>query len=37
MTTDEALEQVRWLLECGMVDFIEISGWDCRAVYFQAA
>lgn len=23
---DEALEQVRWLLDCGMVDFVEISG-----------
>lgn len=23
---DEALEQVRWLTECGMVDFVEISG-----------
>jgi 2,4-dienoyl-CoA reductase-like NADH-dependent reductase (Old Yellow Enzyme family) len=26
LTTDEALEQVRWLLEWGMVDFVEISG-----------
>jgi 2,4-dienoyl-CoA reductase-like NADH-dependent reductase (Old Yellow Enzyme family) len=26
LSTDEALEQVRWLLECGMVDFVEISG-----------
>jgi 2,4-dienoyl-CoA reductase-like NADH-dependent reductase (Old Yellow Enzyme family) len=25
LTTDEALEQVRWLLECGIVDFVEIS------------
>jgi 2,4-dienoyl-CoA reductase-like NADH-dependent reductase (Old Yellow Enzyme family) len=25
LSTDEALEQVRWLLECGMVDFVEIS------------
>ena len=23
---DEALEQVRWLINCGMVDFIELSG-----------
>ncbi|USW51770.1 Putative NADH:flavin oxidoreductase/NADH oxidase, aldolase-type TIM barrel [Septoria linicola] len=23
---DEALEQVRWLVNCGMVDFVEISG-----------
>lgn len=23
---DEALGQVRWLVECGMVDFVEISG-----------
>lgn len=23
---DEALEQVRWLVECGMIDFVEISG-----------
>lgn len=23
---DEALEQVRWLVTCGMVDFVEISG-----------
>jgi len=26
LSMDEALEQVRWLLECGMVDFVEISG-----------
>jgi len=26
LTTDEALEQVRWLVTCGMVDFVEISG-----------
>lgn len=26
LSTDEAPEQVRWLLECGMVDFVEISG-----------
>ncbi|EME43373.1 hypothetical protein DOTSEDRAFT_72697 [Dothistroma septosporum NZE10] len=23
---DEALEQVKWLIECGMVDFVELSG-----------
>lgn len=23
---DEALEQVRWLVTCGMVDMVEISG-----------
>lgn len=26
LTQEEGLEQVRWLLECGKVDFIEISG-----------
>lgn len=26
LTQDEALEQVRWLASCGMVDFVEISG-----------
>lgn len=26
LTSDEALEQVRWLVTCGMVDFVEISG-----------
>lgn len=26
LTQDEALEQVRWLTTCGMVDFVEISG-----------
>ncbi|KAI9694717.1 MAG: hypothetical protein M1822_000333 [Bathelium mastoideum] len=26
LSQDEALDQVRWLLECGMVDFVEISG-----------
>lgn len=26
LSTDEGLEQVRWLVECGEVDFIEISG-----------
>ena len=26
LTQDEALDQVRWLVTCGMVDFVEISG-----------
>ena len=26
LTQDEGLEQVRWLVNCGMVDFVEISG-----------
>ncbi|MCJ1308426.1 hypothetical protein MMC25_002079 [Agyrium rufum] len=26
LTQDEGLMQVRWLVECGMVDFVEISG-----------
>ena len=26
LSQDEGLEQVRWLVECGMVDFVEISG-----------
>ncbi|KKY23850.1 putative fmn binding [Phaeomoniella chlamydospora] len=26
LTQEEALEQVRWLCECGMIDFVEISG-----------
>lgn len=26
LSQDEALDQVRWLLECGMIDFVEISG-----------
>lgn len=26
LSTDEGLQQVRWLIECGMVDFVEISG-----------
>jgi 2,4-dienoyl-CoA reductase-like NADH-dependent reductase (Old Yellow Enzyme family) len=26
LSQDEALEQVRWLTTCGMVDFVEISG-----------
>ena len=26
LTQDEALEQVRWLVECKLVDFVEVSG-----------
>ncbi|KAK3178812.1 hypothetical protein OEA41_000949 [Lepraria neglecta] len=26
LSTDEGLEQVRWLVECGDIDFVEISG-----------
>ena len=26
LSTDEGLEQIRWLVECGLVDFVEISG-----------
>ena len=26
LSTDEGLEQVRWLVECGEVDLVEISG-----------
>lgn len=26
LSQDEALDQVRWLMTCGMVDFVEISG-----------
>ena len=26
LSTEEGLEQVRWLVNCGMVDFVEISG-----------
>ena len=26
LSTDEGLEQVKWLVECGEVDFVEISG-----------
>jgi 2,4-dienoyl-CoA reductase-like NADH-dependent reductase (Old Yellow Enzyme family) len=26
LSQDEALEQVRWLITCGMLDFVEISG-----------
>ena len=28
---EEGLEQVRWLVECGMVDFVEISGGTAEA------
>ena len=31
LTQDEALDQVRWLLECGMIDFVEISGGNAEA------
>ncbi|KAI1613769.1 hypothetical protein EDD36DRAFT_451746 [Exophiala viscosa] len=31
LSQDEALEQVRWLLECGMVDFVEISGGNAES------
>lgn len=26
LSADEALKQVKWLLQCGMVDFVKISG-----------
>ncbi|MCJ1406578.1 hypothetical protein MMC19_000644 [Ptychographa xylographoides] len=26
LSQDEGLEQVKWLVECGMVDFVEVSG-----------
>ena len=26
LSQEEALEQVRWLVDCGMVDFVEVSG-----------
>ena len=26
LSTDEGLKQVKWLVECGDVDFVEISG-----------
>lgn len=26
LSTDEGLEQVKWLVECGDIDFVEISG-----------
>jgi len=28
---EEALEQLRWLVECGMVDFVDISGGNAEA------
>ncbi|KAL6243105.1 hypothetical protein RBB50_010205 [Rhinocladiella similis] len=31
LTQDEALGQVRWLVECGMVDFVEISGGNAES------
>jgi 2,4-dienoyl-CoA reductase-like NADH-dependent reductase (Old Yellow Enzyme family) len=31
LTQDEALEQVRWLVECGKVDFVDISGGNAEA------
>ena len=30
---EEGLEQVRWLVECGMVDFVEISGGNAENKY----
>jgi len=29
---DEALEQVRWLVDSGMIDFVELSGGNAEAV-----
>lgn len=31
LSQDEGLGQVRWLVECGMVDFVEISGGNAEA------
>ncbi|KAJ9611163.1 hypothetical protein H2200_004346 [Cladophialophora chaetospira] len=31
LSTDEALEQVRWLVACGMVDFVEVSGGNAES------
>ena len=31
LSRDEALEQVRWLVECGMVDFVEVSGGNAES------
>jgi hypothetical protein len=31
LSQDEALEQVRWLVLCGMVGFVEISGGNAEA------
>jgi 2,4-dienoyl-CoA reductase-like NADH-dependent reductase (Old Yellow Enzyme family) len=28
---DEALDQLKWLVECGMVDFVDISGGNAEA------
>ena len=43
LSTDEGLEQVRWLVECGEVDFVEISGGNAEnktsklhSIYFRA-
>lgn len=35
LSTEEAFEQVRWLLECGMVDFVEISGGNAAQSTFK--
>jgi 2,4-dienoyl-CoA reductase-like NADH-dependent reductase (Old Yellow Enzyme family) len=35
LLTDDALEQVRWLLEFGMVDFVGDFRWECAAIDFQ--
>jgi len=34
---DEALEQVRWLAECGQVDFVEISGGNAEQTTVKIA
>ncbi|KAK5194359.1 hypothetical protein LTR92_005601 [Exophiala xenobiotica] len=31
LSQEEALEQVRWLVECGMVDFVELSGGNAES------
>jgi hypothetical protein len=31
LSPDEALEQVLWLVLCGMVDFVKISGGNAEA------
>ncbi len=31
LSTDEALEQVRWLVTCSMVDFVEVSGGNAES------
>lgn len=33
LTTDEALEQVRWLITCGMIDMVEISGGNAEGEF----